>query len=685
MRTRQVRKLISGALGLIVLGCLWFYLAPVGLGGTTSYVITRGISMEPRFHTGDLAIVRSQSSYHVGEVVAYHNKMLHTVVLHRIIGRAGPRYIFKGDHNNFIDTEHPAASQLMGALWLHIPGAGARLESIRSPLLVGVLVAIGTLFFAGFAFTQRRRRRMQRRAARSIPHPAGHLPQGAVEPVRRGVLAVGILALLPFLGLALFAFTRPTVARRPFNSHYKQSGTLSYSAHATPGPAYPGNRAVTGDPLFTHVLKTVDLRFGYRFDSAAKHSLRGSASLSATIASTSGWKTTLALGEPTYFRGDRALVTGRLDLTSLLALLHSVETTTEVKGSYTLTLIPRVSTTGSLDGLALHTTFAPTIPFSLSELEVQPAASGGGSLTGEESSASPLAPSTSSSATGTRNQPLFISLGVARVSVATARAIALGAIAILIGALLATLALLRPLLALVRPRQRDESAAIRARYGRLIVPVERVWQLPGVAVIDVADMEALVRIAEHYDRSILHERTDEGEAFWVTDESGQFRYVAGAPAWTADGEVVYQSAPDRLVGEAYPAEFGGVVSAFETQPEAETVATDPAAEYEWAADRAADTIVHESLNWRAACEAADVVYADELELGGVVSASAMQPAADAVASDPAADAVASDSAAGYQWAAHQASDSIVHEGQAWRAAYEAPDVSLPGIVGGMVP
>jgi len=374
-----------------------------------------------------------------------------------------------------------------------------------------------------------------------------------------------------------------------------------------------------------------------------------------------------------------------LDLTSLLALLHSVETTTEVKGSYTLTLIPRVSTTGSLDGLALHTTFAPTIPFSLSELEVQPAASGGGSLTGEESSASPLAPSTSSSATGTRNQPLFISLGVARVSVATARAIALGAIAILIGALLATLALLRPLLALVRPRQRDESAAIRARYGRLIVPVERVWQLPGVAVIDVADMEALVRIAEHYDRSILHERTDEGEAFWVTDESGQFRYVAGAPAWTADGEVVYQSAPDRLVGEAYPAEFGGVVSAFETQPEAETVATDPAAEYEWAADRAADTIVHESLNWRAACEAADVVYADELELGGVVSASAMQPAADAVASDPAADAVASDSAAGYQWAAHQASDSIVHEGQAWRAAYEAPDVSLPGIVGGMVP
>ena len=33
----------------------------------------------------------------------------------------------------------------------------------------------------------------------------------------------------------------------------------------------------------------------------------------------------------------------------------------------------------------------------------------------------------------------------------------------------------------------------------------------------------------HYDRSILHERTDYGEAFWVTDESGQFRYWIGTP------------------------------------------------------------------------------------------------------------------------------------------------------------
>ena len=111
----------SSALGLVVLGCLWFYFAPVPLGGSTTYVVTHGVSMEPRFHTGDLALVHSQSSYHVGEIVAYDNNMLRTVVLHRIIARDGSRYVFKGDNNKFIDPEHPAASQLIGALWLHVP------------------------------------------------------------------------------------------------------------------------------------------------------------------------------------------------------------------------------------------------------------------------------------------------------------------------------------------------------------------------------------------------------------------------------------------------------------------------------------------------------------------------------------------------------------------------------------
>src|SRR5580698_3453944 len=114
MRPRRIRKLLSPALALVVLGTVWFYLAPTQFGGSATYVVTHGTSMEPRFHTGDLAIVRSQSSYHVGEIVAYHSHKLHTIVLHRIIGREGDKYIFKGDNNNFIDPERPVESQLIG-------------------------------------------------------------------------------------------------------------------------------------------------------------------------------------------------------------------------------------------------------------------------------------------------------------------------------------------------------------------------------------------------------------------------------------------------------------------------------------------------------------------------------------------------------------------------------------------
>ena len=64
----------------------------------------------------------------------------------------------------------------------------------------------------------------------------------------------------------------------------------------------------------------------------------------------------------------------------------------------------------------------------------------------------------------------------------------------------------------------------------MIVPVAQIWQQPGVAVIDVADFDSLLKIAAHYERSILHEHTEYGDAFWVTDESGQFRYAIWASA-----------------------------------------------------------------------------------------------------------------------------------------------------------
>ena len=85
---RHIKRYLWGACALALVGCLWFLFAPSALGGSTSYVVTDGVSMEPRFHAGDLALVRSGGDYRVGQIVAYHNRQLGTVVLHRIVALA---------------------------------------------------------------------------------------------------------------------------------------------------------------------------------------------------------------------------------------------------------------------------------------------------------------------------------------------------------------------------------------------------------------------------------------------------------------------------------------------------------------------------------------------------------------------------------------------------------------------
>src|SRR3954447_20753852 len=92
-------KALAAATTIAVLGAAWFFVWPAQLGGKTSYAVTFGISMEPHFHSGDLIVLHSHSSYRVGDVVAYHSHDLHKNVLHRIVAIRDGRYTFKGDNN----------------------------------------------------------------------------------------------------------------------------------------------------------------------------------------------------------------------------------------------------------------------------------------------------------------------------------------------------------------------------------------------------------------------------------------------------------------------------------------------------------------------------------------------------------------------------------------------------------
>jgi signal peptidase I len=132
---------------------LWaIFLRPQSLGGSAGYVLVSGKSMWPHYHTGDLVLVEKQSSYHVGEVVAYHvpkgDPMAGAQVIHRIIGGdATHGFVIQGDNRTAPDVWRPKPADIVGAKALRIPDAVVALQYLRSPIFLGLLAAC-------FVFTQ---------------------------------------------------------------------------------------------------------------------------------------------------------------------------------------------------------------------------------------------------------------------------------------------------------------------------------------------------------------------------------------------------------------------------------------------------------------------------------------------------------------------------------------------------
>jgi signal peptidase I len=160
-RARRGATVFAGCAVFALFLGFWFTLAPTTIGGRASYVVVEGTSMLPHFRADGLVLMRAQGNYHVGEVVAYHNRQLHEVVMHRIVARDGDHYVFQGDNNNFRDSYHPAKADLVGKEWMYWPGGGTYLQAVRSPVSFGLIVAVLGLI-AGTAFvpsTNRKRRR----------------------------------------------------------------------------------------------------------------------------------------------------------------------------------------------------------------------------------------------------------------------------------------------------------------------------------------------------------------------------------------------------------------------------------------------------------------------------------------------------------------------------------------------
>jgi len=124
---------------------------PVALGGPASYLIVSGVSMLPTLRTGDLVIAQHQAGYVPGDIVAFRVPRGEpgegAMIIHRVIGEAEGGYVVQGDNKRYPDPWEPATDDILGKMWLSIPGGGRVLGFVRQPILLGAAAGLwGTLF-----------------------------------------------------------------------------------------------------------------------------------------------------------------------------------------------------------------------------------------------------------------------------------------------------------------------------------------------------------------------------------------------------------------------------------------------------------------------------------------------------------------------------------------------------------
>ncbi len=501
---------------VLLLGAAWFVFAPPQLGGSTRFVVTSGTSMVPKIHKGDLALVRrSGGTPSVGDVILYNSHTLHRGVLHRIVALDGNRFVMQGDNNDFRDGEHPTVGQVEGKLWIVIPGVGTGIAWLHQPINFAIVLFL--LVFGSLASGREISRRRQPQSLRPLSPgkpSAPREPSDAVVSAARGAVVPAAIGFVFFALLALVAWSAADVRQQTRPGGYSHTGSFSYAAGVPKSTVYPTGRVETGDAAFVKLVHRVNVAFDYRLDSSLPSNVRGGIGLDARIEDGSGWSRVVPIAHLKPFDGGAARTEGVLDLARLEAMGARLrDLTGSGITSFVVTLQPRVDVAGYVGGAVVDKTFAPELKFNLDEVSLR--------LDGSDGTSPELTPRLEG--TVTTAQPGRVGLGPLSLPVSGTRAFAA------LGVVVTLLLLLGAAVLLARSGSRSEEDRITARYGNRIV--RAATSVPeGRWITDVASIDALVQVAEHYDRVIL--QTDDGSTttYLVDDGVTVYRFRARADA-----------------------------------------------------------------------------------------------------------------------------------------------------------
>ena len=456
-------------------------------------------------HNGDLAIVRAASEYRSGEVVAYRNPDIGPVI-HRVLAIEEGRFVFQGDNNSWVDSYSAAQSDLIGALWVHVPRIGALMEGARGsgalPILGGlggVILMVNFLGGSDKSPTTKRRRRVTR------PESRTQLGESA-----QSILAALGMALAGFSILGFLAFSQPTDHSGHKDVGYEQSGKFSYSANVPGAAVYDTDVAGTGDPVFRKLASQVDVDFTYAFTAMSPSDINGTQQLVAIVTDTNGWRRTLPITDLEPFDGTSFSTHAMLDLNRIQATIDSLEVETGIKKDHhEIFVVPEVTTTGTVAGQLFADRFEPRLGFRFDAYQLQMLPPG-------PKEADPRTPSQSSSVQVPQLEANTISALGAKLTVADARRLALLGITFAVGGgIMFAFFFLKGI-------GRNESARIAARLGNALVSVRSDGPRTG-RIIDVDSIEDLARLAERAGALVLHEVEGNLHQYFVEGEGVTYR------------------------------------------------------------------------------------------------------------------------------------------------------------------
>lgn len=194
MTARTARTVGSWVVLLVFVAAWAMFLRPQFLGGNAAFIGVQGVSMTPTMPDGAMALAQRDSTYRVGDVIAYRipdgRPGAGNRIVHRIVGGDGEAgFVTRGDHNTWDDVWRPRTGDVVGRVVVgHVPGvAGAFAALGRPPVFAAVA---GALTFLAVVWPRRRGE-----------HEADD--EEAVEESRPGSPALPALVGLVTLGLAV--------------------------------------------------------------------------------------------------------------------------------------------------------------------------------------------------------------------------------------------------------------------------------------------------------------------------------------------------------------------------------------------------------------------------------------------------------------------------------------------------